>query len=369
MGFIRRIPKKPFMAFLSLSLFLVSLFGTKSGTVVKATELADAELAVFIEEVLAKRYKAVLENDPESLKSLYDLNSVNGLYAYEHQKKKIKYLQEWTAKQGVTFTGIDFRVTLRRVAKKSGGYGVNFSVFTVYSYSYNDNPRVINRFKMGTYHSMDIIETGENRIIRREWYTDPFADSMNDALLNNEDLRKIITEGKPRDFSGLSQRRKDAVAYADKYCGGSLDPSEGFLYNKKYKNYNYSGGDCTNFASQVLYEGGKFRMNGAWGYFKEGTGAWVNADAFKSYLLYSGRASTLAYGTYPQVLKASYLLQPGDIIAYCKKGKAVHIAVVTGADSKGYALVNCHNADRFKVPWDLGWSDKGITFRLIRVHY
>jgi ABC-type uncharacterized transport system permease subunit len=48
---------------------------------------------------------------------------------------------------------------------------------------------------------------------------------------------------------------------------------------------------------------------------------------------------------------------------------AVHIAVVTGADSKGYALVNCHNADRFKVPWDLGWSDKGITFRLIRVHY
>ena len=306
------------MAFLSLSLFLVSLFGTKSGTVVKATELADAELAVFIEEVLAKRYKAVLENDPESLKSLYDLNSVNGLYAYEHQKKKIKYLQEWTAKQGVTFTGIDFRVTLRRVAKKSGGYGVNFSVFTVYSYSYNDNPRVINRFKMGTYHSMDIIETGENRIIRREWYTDPFADSMNDALLNNEDLRKIITEGKPRILASES-KEKGRRGLRRQILRRILDPSEGFLYNKKYKNYNYSGGDCTNFASQVLYEGGKFRMNGAWGYFKEGTGAWVNADAFKSYLLYSGRASTLAYGTYPQVLKASYLLQPGDIIATARK--------------------------------------------------
>ncbi|NLV63999.1 MAG: amidase domain-containing protein, partial [Clostridiaceae bacterium] len=79
--------------------------------------------------------------------------------------------------------------------------------------------------------------------------------------------------------------------------------------------------------------------------------------------------SLIVHGTYDKVLKLSYKLLPGDIVGYEKKGKVVHISVVTGADSRGYSLVNCHNTDRFKVPWDLGWSDKGIKFWLIRVNY
>ncbi|MDK2919909.1 MAG: hypothetical protein PWQ37_2642 [Candidatus Petromonas sp.] len=86
-------------------------------------------------------------------------------------------------------------------------------------------------------------------------------------------------------------------------------------------------------------------------------------------MLYSGRASKIAYGTYEQVYKASYKLLPGDFIAYEKNGKVTHISVVTGADSKGYTYVHSHNTDRYRVPWDLGWSDKGIKFWLVRVHY
>ena len=92
-------------------------------------------------------------------------------------------------------------------------------------------------------------------------------------------------------------------------------------------------------------------------------------QALKDFMLYSGRASLLAYGSYSEVLKASYKLLPGDIVAYWKKGKVVHVAVVTGADSRGYALVNCHNTDRYRVPWDLGWSDSRIRFYLLRAHY
>lgn len=83
----------------------------------------------------------------------------------------------------------------------------------------------------------------------------------------------------------------------------------------------------------------------------------------------SGRASRLAYGKYNQVLPASYKLLPGDYIAYEKKGKVIHVSVVTGADSKGYTLTNSHNADRFRVPWDLGYGDKGVRFWLMQVHY
>lgn len=77
----------------------------------------------------------------------------------------------------------------------------------------------------------------------------------------------------------------------------------------------------------------------------------------------------ISKGSYEKVYKDSYKLLPGDFVAYEKKGDITHISVVSGADSKGYALVTCHNTDRCDVPWDLGWSDKKMKFWLIRVHF
>ena len=87
------------------------------------------------------------------------------------------------------------------------------------------------------------------------------------------------------------------------------------------------------------------------------------------YLLNSGRASRIAVGNFENVYKAAYKLQPGDIVAYEEKGDIKHVSVVSGYDSKGYPLVNCHNVDRYRVPWDLGWNHEGITYWLVRVHY
>jgi len=120
----------------------------------------------------------------------------------------------------------------------------------------------------------------------------------------------------------------------------------------------------------MLFEGGGFRKNRIWNYEKgQGSKAWLNANAFNQYMLNSGRASRIAYGSYDQILKSSFKLLPGDYVAYEKKGKVTHISVVSGQDSKGYALVNSHNSDRYRVPWDLGWNNKGIKFHLVRVHY
>jgi hypothetical protein len=56
-------------------------------------------------------------------------------------------------------------------------------------------------------------------------------------------------------------------------------------------------------------------------------------------------------------------------VAYVKKGKVTHVSVVTGADSKGYPLVSCHNLDRYRVPWDIGWSSDKVKFFLLNVSY
>ena len=113
-----------------------------------------------------------------------------------------------------------------------------------------------------------------------------------------------------------------------------------------------------------------FKKNSTWSYCnKSATKAWVNAQAFKNYLINSGRGSYIAKGNYCETYKAAFNLRPGDIVAYEKKGRITHVSTVTGLDSKGYPLVTCHNTDRMLVPYDLGWSNSNIKFHLIDVHY
>ncbi len=325
-------------------------------------------LQEVIENIVNVRNRSILDSNIDMLKPLYHTGVTLGKWAYEHEVKKTEYLNQWSEKQGVRFVEINPRLKINRVQEKGSGLTVNFTLSNEYRYVYIDRPGKVNSFRLGTYHSMDLIKSGEGWLITREWYTDPFADSLGLKESQWEKVRDVINQGTAKDFSNIGKRRLDAVAYANKYCGAA---AENFIngYNKKYRNYNPLGGDCANFVSQALYEGGKFRKTGTWNYGKEGSQAWINAQALKNYLLYSGRASLVARGSYEKVLSASYRLLPGDIIAYEQKGKIKHVSMVTGADSKGYILVNCHNVDRYMVPWDLGWSDKGIVFHLIRVHY
>ena len=43
-----------------------------------------------------------------------------------------------------------------------------------------------------------------------------------------------------------------------------------------------------------------------------------------------------------------------------------HVSIVVGQNSAGYPVVNSHSADRFQVPWDLGY-DRNTTFWLLQI--
>lgn len=287
------------------------------------------------------------------------------------KKKKIKYLHNWEKKQGVKFIDIKPKVVIRNIKENKDKYSINLLCSTEYKYIYENDPEKVNTSTIGTNHLVNLAKQEDEWVITKEWYKDPFADSLNiNNLKKPDDIREYILSNSSKDFSDLDERRLNSIEYADKYCGTASNGKYGYKYNKKYRNYNPQGGDCANFASQILFEGGKFRKNSAWNYDSKGaTRAWINADGFKDYMIHSGRASVIAHGDYEKVYKASYNLLPGDFVAYEKKGDITHISVVTGADSKGYSLVSCHNTDRNKVPWDLGWNDKGIKFWLVRVHF
>lgn len=351
-------------------LILNTLLCKASNTKIPMDIISKDEAIKTIEQIFECRNRALLSKDLEMIKSFYDLNTKYGTWAFEYEQRKLKYLHNWAEKQGVEFTDVNQDVVIRSIKTNGSRCSANILCSTEYKYVYEDRPEIVNSFRIGTYHNLSLSDKDGELIITKEWYTDPFADSLNLENIKADDIKKYILSKESRSTDNLIERRINAADYAKKYCGAASEKQYGYMYNKKYRNYNPQGGDCANFASQILFEGGKFRKNGAWNYDKGGaTRAWVNADGFKSYMLNSGRASVIAYGNYDKVYKASYKLLPGDFVAYEKKGDITHISVVTGADSRGYSLVTCHNTDRNDVPWDLGWSSKKIKFWLIRVHY
>lgn len=328
------------------------------------------EVASFIEGIFQSRNKALLSGDLEFIESIYDKSTTYGTWAYEHEERKIKYIKNWEQKQGVKFLDITPKVVIKSIKGGESRYSVYLLCNTEYKYVYENQADIINSSRIGTYHVLNLANKEGEWVITKEWYKDPFADSLHLDNLKVDNIKQHIVNQNPRDFSNLNKRRVAATEYANKYCGAASEEQYGFKYNKEYRDYNPMGGDCANFASQILHEGGKFKKNSLWNYDGSGgTHAWLNADGFKNYMINSGRASLIAYGNYEKVYKASYNLLPGDFVAYEKKGDITHISVVTGADSRGYSLVTCHNTDRNNVPWDLGFSDKEIKFWLVRVHY
>lgn len=367
------VSKKNFLLFLVgiLVLIIILFWGYKilHPSIIDIFNPTEDEVELVLKDYFDLRNDAIIEGDIDTIASLYDRTTKYGVWAFEHEEKKLKYLHKWSNKQGIKFYDVKSLIKVTSKKERENGYRINFTASTEYWYYYKNQTENKNMFRIGTYHSIDIKRIDDLWKITREWYTDPFADSLHLDEIKSEEITKCILSQNKSDYTVSNKRRLGAIEYADKYCGAAADEEYGLKYNKKYKNYNPLGGDCANFASQILYEGGKFRQTYAWKYYKGGSKAWINAQGFKNYMLYSNRASKIAYGTYEKVYKASYKLLPGDFIAYEKNGKVTHISVVTGADSKGYAYVHSHNTDRYRVPWDLGWSNKGIKYWLIHVHY
>lgn len=373
--------KNKYIKFIAISLCLIliltlGLIGSKSNiNEIEAIKIDDEDTIKEQYQLLLKnlfdyRNKAILEQNEAIIKELYDTNKKTGLWAYEHEVEKMKYLKNWSSKQGVVFNNIKTNVQIRKVKEKEDDlYGIICNVATDYNYSYENEKDKQNTFRIGTEHYLNVKIKDNQYIITKEWYTDPFADSLNLENIKSEDIRNYIL-GQEKPEIQLTLEQEKAIDYAHKYCGVSVDDEYEFKFNKNYKNFNPDGGDCANFASQIMYESGRFKKNSIWNYNnRDGTKAWVNAQGFKNYILNSGRGSLIIKGSYEEIYKEAYNLRPGDFVAYEKGGRITHVSTVTGLDTKGYPLVTCHNTDRLLVPWDLGWSNKAIRFHLIRVHY
>ncbi|WP_050608159.1 amidase domain-containing protein [Clostridium niameyense] len=349
-----------------------------------------------IQNIYSKRCNAFVTLDLDSFSSYFDTSKKHGQWCLEHEVKRIQYLNDWAYKRDIKFTKVSSNIKIKKIyPNKNGKIRVILDEIYKFDYIYDkdENPKT-NIFGIGVAHTVNLIKKGDKYVISTDWYTDCFEDALKAYSGSYKNLKKDLKNHKKYDLKiqpkdpnnvGYSSKynRMGAVEYADKYCGVDWASGNNLKHNKKYKNFTGAGGDCTNFVSQVLgdEEAGGLPFDGSWycTYNKynggEGSKAWVNADAFRNYIVYSGKGYLIKKGSFEKLIKATDKhpngaidkLDLGDLVCYAKGNDIDHFAVVTGWDSHGYPLINSHTTDRYHVPWDLGWGDKNIFFHLIHV--
>ncbi|MDZ7548721.1 amidase domain-containing protein, partial [Clostridium perfringens] len=97
--------------------------------------------------------------------------------------------------------------------------------------------------------------------------------------------------------------------------------------------------------------------------------SWVNAEKLLNHLLSTNKAFVSFSGSFENVLNtmdnSNNRIKLGDLVIYKNGDYIEHSAIITGFDNSGYPLINSNSIDKYKVPFDLGWSNKNSKFYII----
>ncbi|MGG3279137.1 amidase domain-containing protein [Paenibacillus solani] len=361
--------------YFSIYTTLALLFGSSQFTNINHSE---DEIKKYMNELFAVRSN-FLVNKTANMTKYYDQAHSSSRNAYRVEEKRKTYLNTWADYRGIHFTDSQSKIRVTRIQVEGDTAKVTLAHSQKLSYIYVDQVLPPQSFGIGTWHAVTLKKKNGNWTVFKEWYLDPIEenpkqiDGTPGGKVSFPRHNEIVKDSK-------KYKRKKAVDYANKYAGTAWGAGNNGRYNFKYLNYNVKGGDCTNFASQVIgdqEEGGGLKMRGPWRYRYGGGGSrtWVQTDAFKNFIVHSDYGKVIATGSFSELTKptskhpetAFSKLLPGDLIAHVMNNDVDHFSVVTGFDDNGYPLVNSHSADRYQAPFDLGW-DKHTQYILIHIN-
>ncbi len=139
------------------------------------------------------------------------------------------------------------------------------------------------------------------------------------------------------EFETIPYDRNAALAYARRWA---------FRRNPAFYDFSLIGGDCTNFASQVVYAGTKiFNLTPVYGWFyrslNDRTASWTGVE-----YLYNFLTTNQGEGPFAEETPLSQL-EIGDIVQLGREtGDFYHSPVVVGFDGNEI-LVAAHSYDAF----------------------
>jgi hypothetical protein len=347
-----------------------------AGVSLHAARASAASAVEAAQQLLQREDDAVIRGDEPALASVFTASATRSLLSAVN---RLHYVQDWANARGVRFLRVHVEVAPRSVQADARGDAASMAVTVseAFTYAWRSGPATPQTFGLGTRRRLDLVQVGGIWRIASQVFIDPLDQEtrLPGPATPGHAVYHPAPLADPGPRAGYDPQ--GAVRYADTYCGAAPGCGNGGMYNPEYQDYNAEGGDCTNFASQVLHAGGGIPEDGTW-YHVRGSGgdgsiAWVRAGSLLAFILARGRGSLMAQGTFAQLVTpgpdghaAADRLAPGDLIAYFEAGRVVHFGLVVGRDVGGYPVVDTHTADRYHVPWDLGW-DASTRFLFVRL--
>ncbi len=131
--------------------------------------------------------------------------------------------------------------------------------------------------------------------------------------------------------------RENALLYAREWA---------LMRNPLFTNYSGIGGDCTNFASQVVYAGScqmNYTADVGWYYISDTqrSAAWTGVEFFYNFI-----TQNKGVGPFGREVFADEVVE-GDIIQLANEtGDFYHTLVVIGSDSEGFRVAS-HSDDYY----------------------
>jgi hypothetical protein len=350
---------------LAAALVLLLLLVPEGGPAARAASGSE-DLVPRLQEIYRLRAEMLVSGQEDQLLAReYLSGSATARWALNHEKGKFRYMRQWTANRGVRIVEAEPRLEVKYLGGSAARARFYVAQSLMIGYVY-PGEETVNRFGVGMRHIMELRRQDDRWLIALEWYTDPLGDDTETPDVSPAVIPDDSRFPARQTAAGWrkSYDREGAARYADMYCGVAWGCGNKHRYNPKYRDYNGVGGDCTNFVVQALRDGGGLSMPG-----------FTRVEGLVGHLQWTGRGTVAFREPFAKLWQRAMdvengfpgLFQIGDLVAYQEKGKMAHFAMITGFDTRGYPLVNSHTADRYHVPFDLGW-DKETIYWMIKMH-
>ncbi|WP_317312557.1 amidase domain-containing protein [Clostridium thermobutyricum] len=202
--------------------------------------------------------------------------------------------------------------------------------------SYEVSPDIYKEIENNNYDYDALIQNNMNLISHYKILLDninTFSLKSFNNQFNNEFTRNLRTFDK-----------KKCIEYAQKYA---------LNYNKEFKSFDKSGGDCTNFVSQAIWYGG-IKQTKTW---KPYTNPWLRVNELRNYLIYNNIARE-----YSSINKNS----SGSIVQFYNKDRKTwtHSGIITYV-SNNDILYCCHSYDKLNFPLSIAYPSIYPKIRII----
>ena len=219
----------------------------------------------------------------------------------------------------------------------------DMSAVSAAAYGYNFSLK-LDCDRSGSWKIASVEDTDQNF----DWMQEEVEYSLQ-AENESADALRVISENGEQEMMAATAARTynynvaNAIAYADKYC---------INYNSSYNSYKGRGGDCANFVSQCLYNGG-FLQDSTW--YKHSV-AWIN--------VMKQIAHFKQYGSFMSANNGNLLA--GNPIYFDWNGDSTydHATICVGRNNSGTPILDSHTKDLYHAAWN-NWSfSKAATIQL-----